>query len=126
MEAMSRSIPDQDIPSRSDNKMTFDTNSLRVLVKRAGELRDSLSDVIRRAEQITQSPTVTPRRERQTDSSPAFTRMFDDPGSSQSRRTIRHRGNLSSLLDSPSPKTSSSSSASSSPMTRRLQTMIAS
>ncbi|KAM0464018.1 hypothetical protein ACHAO4_000744 [Trichoderma viride] len=126
MEAMSRSIPDQDTLSRPDNKMTFDTNSLRVLVKRAGELRDSLSDVIRRAEQITQSPAVTPRRERQTDSSPAFTRMFDDPGSSQSRRTIRHRGNLSTLLDSPSPKTSASSSASSSPMTRRLQTMIAS
>ncbi|KAL7895262.1 hypothetical protein HDV63DRAFT_391388 [Trichoderma sp. SZMC 28014] len=92
MEAMSRSIPDQDTP-------------LRVLVKRAGELRDSLSD----------SPTITPRRERQTDSR-----------SSQSRRTIRHRGNLSTLLDSPSPKTSTSSSASSSPMTRRLQTMIAS
>lgn len=125
MEAMSRSISDQDTQSRPDNKMTFDTNSLRVLVKRAGELRDSLSDVIRRAEQITQSPVVTPRRDRETDSSPAFTRMFDDPGSSQSRRTIRHRGNLSSLLDSPSPKTSSSSS-SSSPVTRRLQTMIAS
>ncbi|KAH8125578.1 hypothetical protein LI328DRAFT_155532 [Trichoderma asperelloides] len=127
MEAMSRSISDQDTQSRPDNKMTFDTNSLRVLVKRAGELRDSLSDVIRRAEQITQSPVVTPRRDRQTDSSPAFTRMFDDPGSSQSRRTVRHRGNLSSLLDSPSPKTSSSSSSSSSsPMARRLQTVIAS
>ncbi|KAL7924220.1 hypothetical protein ACQKWADRAFT_287641 [Trichoderma austrokoningii] len=126
MEAMSRSIPDQDAQSRPDNKMTFDTNSLRVLVKRAGELRDSLSDVIRRAEQITQSPTVTPKRERQPDSSPAFTRMFDDPGSSQSRRTVRHRGNLSALLDSPSQKTSASSSASSSPMARRLQTMIAS
>jgi hypothetical protein len=122
MEAMHRSIPDQETQPRPDNKMHFDTNSLRVLVKRAGELRDSLSDVIRRAEQITPSPAETPRRERQSDSSPAFTRMFDDPGSSQSRRTIRHRGNLSTLLDTSSPESSSSSS----PMTRRLQTMIAS
>ncbi|KAL7790428.1 hypothetical protein V8C37DRAFT_179554 [Trichoderma ceciliae] len=121
MEAMHRSIPNQETQPRPDNKMHFDTNSLKVLVKRAGELRDSLSDVIRRAEQITQSPAATPMRERPTDSSPAFTRMFDDPGSSQSRRTVRHRGNLSTLLDTSSPETSSSSS----PMTRRLQTMIA-
>ncbi|RFU78122.1 hypothetical protein TARUN_4113 [Trichoderma arundinaceum] len=122
MEAMHRSIPNHEAQPRPDNKMHFDTNSLRVLVKRAGELRDSLSDVIRRAEQITQSPAGTPRRERQTDSSPAFTRMFDDPGSSQSRRTARHRSNLSTLLDTSSPENSSSSS----PMPRRLQTMIAS
>ncbi|KAL7946524.1 hypothetical protein V8C42DRAFT_352675 [Trichoderma barbatum] len=122
MEAMHRSTPNQETQPRSGTKMHFDTNSLRVLVKRAGELRDSLSDVVRRAEQITQSPAGTPRRERQTDSSPAFTRMFDDPGSSQSRRTIRHRGNLSSLLDTSSPE----NSAPSSPMNRRIQTMIAS
>ncbi|KAL5084492.1 hypothetical protein Trisim1_011671 [Trichoderma cf. simile WF8] len=122
MEAMHRSAPNQETQSRSDTKMHFDTNSLRVLVKRAGELRDSLSDVVRRAEQITQSPAGTPRRERDPDSSPAFTRMFDDPGSSQSRRTIRHRGNLSTLLDSSSPDNSSSSS----PMNRRIQTVIAS
>ncbi|EHK24932.1 uncharacterized protein TRIVIDRAFT_122881, partial [Trichoderma virens Gv29-8] len=119
MEAMHRSAPNQESQPRSDTKMHFDTNSLRVLVKRAGELRDSLSDVVRRAEQITQSPAGTPRRDRQSDSSPAFTRMFDDPGSSQSRRTIRHRGDLSSLLDSSSPENSTSSS----PMNRRIQTV---
>lgn len=122
MEAMHRSNPNRETQPRLDTKMHFDTNSLKVLVKRAGELRDSLSDVVRRAEQITQSPAATPRRDRQADSSPAFTRMFDEPGSSQSRRTVRHRGNLSSLLDTPSPDSSSSSS----PMPRRLQTMIAS
>ncbi|KAL7932706.1 hypothetical protein V8C35DRAFT_70854 [Trichoderma chlorosporum] len=122
MEAMHRSIPNQESEPRSDTKMHFDTNSLRVLVKRAGELRDSLSDVVRRAEQITQSPAGTPRRDRQPDSSPAFTRMFDDPGSSQSHRSIRHRGNLSALLDTSSPENSSSSS----PMNRRIQTVIAS
>ncbi|KAL6882784.1 hypothetical protein HDV57DRAFT_458422 [Trichoderma longibrachiatum] len=122
MEAMHRSTPNHDSQPRSDSKMHFDTNSLRVLVKRAGELRDSLSDVVRRAEQIAQSPAGTPRRERPTDSSPAFTRMFDDPGSSQSRRTVRHRSNLSSLLNASSPDSSSSPS----PMTRGMQTMIAS
>ncbi|KAK1244639.1 hypothetical protein MKX07_003438 [Trichoderma sp. CBMAI-0711] len=122
MEAMHRSTPNHDAQSRPDSKMHFDTNSLRVLVKRAGELRDSLSDVVRRAEQIAQSPAGTPRRERPTDSSPAFTRMFDDPGSSQSRRTARHRSNLSSLLNASSPDGSSSPS----PMTRGMQTMIAS
>ncbi|KAL6866654.1 hypothetical protein J3F83DRAFT_740631 [Trichoderma novae-zelandiae] len=122
MEAMHRCTPNHDTQPRSDSKMQFDTNSLRVLVKRAGELRDSLSDVVRRAEQIAQSPAGTPRRERPSDSSPAFTRMFDDPGSSQSRRSVRHRGNLSALLDASSPDNSSSPS----PMTRRIQTMIAS
>ncbi|TFB01119.1 hypothetical protein CCMA1212_006645 [Trichoderma ghanense] len=122
MEAMHRSTPNHDAQPRSDSKMHFDTNSLKVLVKRAGELRDSLSDVVRRAEQIAQSPAGTPRRERPSDSSPAFTRMFDDPGSSQSRRTVRHRSNLSSLLNASSPDGSPSPS----PMTRSIQTMIAS
>ncbi|PTB64604.1 hypothetical protein BBK36DRAFT_1176789 [Trichoderma citrinoviride] len=122
LEAMHRSSPNHDAQPPSDSKMQFDTNSLRVLVKRAGELRDSLSDVVRRAEHIAQSPAGTPRRERPSDSSPAFMRMFDDPGSSQSRRSVRPRGNLSSLLDASSPDGSSSPS----PMTRRIQTMITS
>ena len=68
------------------NKMHFDTNSLKALVKRAGDLRDLLSDIVRRADQLTQSPARTPRRERHQESSPAFTRVFDDPASSPPRR----------------------------------------
>lgn len=118
LEAMHRSISGPiHTETRPNNKMHFDTNSLRVLVRRAGELRDTLSDIVRRAEQITQSPARTPRHERRLDSSPAFTRVFDDPGSSPQRRPIRSRGNTS-LLDGPSPDNSPSS-----PMARRLQTM---
>lgn len=106
MEAMHRSASD---PIHQDGKMHFDTNSLRALVKRAGDLRDILSDVIRRADQITQSPVRTPRHERQIDSSPAFTRVFDDPGSSPPRRIRRSRANTSIMGDS-SPGNSPSSS----------------
>ncbi|KAK6214410.1 Nitrite reductase [NAD(P)H] [Pestalotiopsis sp. IQ-011] len=42
----------------------FDTSSLRDLVKRAGDLRDSLSDLIRKEDRITSSPIRTPRREK--------------------------------------------------------------
>ncbi|SPQ26942.1 fc20159e-c078-454d-93cb-41657aa462da [Thermothielavioides terrestris] len=71
-------------------KLFFDTNSLHELVKRAGKLRDSLSDAVRRAELLIQSPAGTPRRERHArhqnpDGSPAFTRVFVDPGSSPPR-----------------------------------------
>lgn len=74
-----------------DTKLFFDTNSLQELVKRAGQLRDSLSDAVRKAELITQSPAGTPRRERHSrhqnpDGSPAFTRVFVDPCSSPPRR----------------------------------------
>ncbi|KAF7551203.1 hypothetical protein G7046_g7778 [Stylonectria norvegica] len=106
MEAMQhRSVTDT---VHSDGKVHFDTNSLRALVKRAGDLRDALSDIIRRADQITQSPVRTPRHERQLESSPAFTRVFDDPGSSPPRRVLKSRGN-NSVRDGPSPEASPSS-----------------
>ncbi|GJD00866.1 hypothetical protein ColKHC_09691 [Colletotrichum higginsianum] len=64
-----RSISD----SARDDKVHFGTNSLKALVKRAGDLRDILSEVVRRADQITSSPARTPR---QHSDSPAFTRVF--------------------------------------------------
>jgi hypothetical protein len=78
-------------PKNPNTKLFFDTNSLQELVKRAGQLRDSLSDAVRRAELLTQSPAGTPRRERHSrhqnpDGSPAFTRVFVDPASSPPRR----------------------------------------
>ncbi|KAK4127287.1 hypothetical protein N657DRAFT_653551 [Parathielavia appendiculata] len=74
-----------------NTELFFDTNSLQELVKRAGQLRDSLSDAVRRAELLTQSPAGTPRRERHSrhqnpDGSPAFTRVFVEPASSPPRR----------------------------------------
>ncbi|KAL6404774.1 hypothetical protein AUP68_11605 [Ilyonectria robusta] len=107
MEAMQhRTQPDEVSPN--DGKVHFDTNSLKALVKRAGDLRDCLSDAIRRADQITHSPARTPRHERQLESSPAFTRVFDDPGSSPPRRTVRGRGNIP-LMDGTSTENSPSS-----------------
>ncbi|KAL2162104.1 hypothetical protein VTH06DRAFT_7889 [Thermothelomyces fergusii] len=91
-------------------KVFFDTNSLQELVKRAGQLRDTLSDAVRKAELLTQSPAGTPRRERQSrhqnpDGSPAFTRVFAEPGSSPPRRLPNSRSNPSILsrtsIDSP-------------------------
>ncbi|KAH7161420.1 hypothetical protein EDB81DRAFT_924875 [Dactylonectria macrodidyma] len=106
MEAMQhRTQPEQTSPN--DGKVHFDTNSLKALVKRAGDLRDALSDLIRRADQITQSPARTPRHERQLESSPAFTRVFDDPGSSPPRRAVRSRGN-NSLIEGTSTDNSPS------------------
>ncbi|OAA63842.1 hypothetical protein ISF_04551 [Cordyceps fumosorosea ARSEF 2679] len=109
MEAMqhrsdSDTIPDSGKPSR---KVQFDTNSLRALVKRSGELRDTLSDIIRRTDQLTQSPARPLRhdRDRGPDSSPAFTRVFDDPGSSPPRRVTRSRGNTT-LKQTTSPDSS--------------------
>ncbi|KZL85010.1 hypothetical protein CI238_04121 [Colletotrichum incanum] len=64
-----RSVSD----SARDDKLHFGTNSLKALVKRAGDLRDTLSEVVRRADQITSSPARTPR---QHNDSPAFTRVF--------------------------------------------------
>ncbi|KAL2692193.1 hypothetical protein Neosp_002599 [[Neocosmospora] mangrovei] len=101
--AMQHRVTDQ---APNDGKVHFDTNSLKALVKRAGDLRDSLSDIIRRADQITQSPVKTPRHERH-DSSPAFTRVFDDPNSSPQRRGIRSRGNNSLMETSPENSPSS-------------------
>jgi hypothetical protein len=97
-------------PKTPDAKLFFDTNSLQELVKRAGQLRDSLSDAVRRAELLTQSPAGTPRRERHSrhqnpDGSPAFTRVFVDPGSSPPRRLPTSRSTPSILsrtsVDSP-------------------------
>jgi hypothetical protein len=90
----------------STNRMHFDTNSLKALVRRAGELRDILSDLIRKADQLTQSPIRTPRHERRLDSSPAFTRVFDDPGSSPARRPVKSRGNTNTIIERPSPENS--------------------
>ncbi|CAJ0548993.1 Ff.00g026060.m01.CDS01 [Fusarium sp. VM40] len=103
--AMQHRVPDQ---TPDNGKVHFDTNSLKALVKRAGDLRDLLSDIVRQADQITQSPMRTPRNERQHDSSPAFTRVFDDPGSSPPRRVVRSRGN-NSLREAASSDNSPSS-----------------
>ncbi|KAF9876026.1 hypothetical protein CkaCkLH20_06472 [Colletotrichum karsti] len=59
--------------SARDDKLHFGTNSLKALVKRAGDLRDILSEVVRRADQLTSSPARTPRPH---NDSPAFTRVF--------------------------------------------------
>jgi hypothetical protein len=92
----------------SQAKLFFDTNSLQELVKRAGHLRDSLSDVVRRAELLTQSPAGTPRREKPSrlpDGSPAFTRVFTDPASGSPKRLPKSHSNNSVLsrtsVDSP-------------------------
>jgi len=92
----------------SQSKLFFDTNSLQELVKKAGQLRDSLSDVVRRAELLTQSPAGTPRRERLPrlgDGSPAFTRVFTDPASSPPKRLPKSHSNNSVMsrtsVDSP-------------------------
>ncbi|CAG7564840.1 unnamed protein product [Fusarium equiseti] len=103
--AMQHRAPEQ-VPDKG--KVHFDTNSLKALVKRAGDLRDTLSDIIRQADQITESPMRTPRNTRQQDSSPAFTRVFDDPGSSPPRRAARNRGN-NSLIEAASSENSPSS-----------------
>ncbi|KAL1867163.1 hypothetical protein VTK73DRAFT_4296 [Phialemonium thermophilum] len=95
MEAMQQQRSTSDSSRRrppvkpSQSKLFFDTNSLQELVKKASQLRDSLSDVVRRAEFLTQSPQGTPRRERVhrlSDGSPAFTRVFTDPASSPPMR----------------------------------------
>lgn len=84
----------------SSDRLNFDTNSLKELVKRASDLRDALSDLVRRADHITQSPARTPRRDRgakNEDGSPAFTRVFDEPASSPSRRLPQSRSSNSVL-----------------------------
>lgn len=94
MEAMQQQRAAEPVRRRSpvkpsQSKLFFDTNSLQELVKRASQLRDSLSDVVRRAEVLTQSPAGTPRRERHSrlaDGSPAFTRVFTEPPASPPNR----------------------------------------
>ncbi|PFH62388.1 hypothetical protein XA68_13827 [Ophiocordyceps unilateralis] len=104
--------PARPAPRCNDNctsRVQFDTNNLKELVKRAGELRDALSDMIRKADWMTQSPAATARHECRLDSSPAFTRMFDDPCSSPPRRTTRSRGSNSLMEGAASPDKSPSS-----------------
>lgn len=85
-------------------KVQFDTNSLKALVRRSSELRDILSDSVRKVDQLTESPIRPSRYERGLDSSPAFTRVFDDPGSSPPRRPARSRGNT--LMENSSTESS--------------------
>lgn len=75
-------------------KLNFDTNSLKELVKRASDLRDGLSDLVRKADHLTQSPVRTPKHTR-ADGSPAFTRVFDEPTSSPTRRLPNSHSNNS-------------------------------
>ncbi|TRX92353.1 hypothetical protein FHL15_006739 [Xylaria flabelliformis] len=105
-----------DIDEHPNGKMNFDTNSLKELVKRAGDLRDSLSELVRREDHITQSPGRTPKHMR-PDGSPAFTRVFDEPTSSPTRRLSHHN---KPALNSTSVGTSPSNGIS-----RRMQMMIA-
>ncbi|KAI0483669.1 hypothetical protein F4859DRAFT_473740 [Xylaria cf. heliscus] len=105
-----------DSDARSNGKMNFDTNSLKELVKRAGDLRDKLSELVRREDHITQSPGRTPKHMR-SDGSPAFTRVFDEPTSSPTRRVSHHN---KPALNGTSVGTSPSNG-----MSRRMQMMIA-
>jgi hypothetical protein len=105
---------DDDLDEQSNSKLNFDTNSLKELVKRAGDLRDSLSELVRREDHITQSPARTPRRTR-ADGSPAFTRVFDEPTSSPTRRL---HNNKKPVLSSASVGASPSDG-----MSRRMQLM---
>jgi len=104
---------DIDSEERSNGKLNFDTNSLKELVKRAGDLRDSLSELVRREDHITQSPVRTPKHTR-ADGSPAFTRVFDDPSTSPTRRLANHN---KPALNSTSPSNG---------ISRRMQMMTVS
>lgn len=109
---------DDDDNEHYKKKMNFDTNSLKELVKRAGDLRDSLSELVRREDHITQSPVRTPKRTR-PDGSPAFTRVFDDPSSSPTRR-------LSHVHNKPALTSTSVTTSPSNGISRRMQMMIVS
>ncbi|KAK2004954.1 hypothetical protein LX36DRAFT_140400 [Colletotrichum falcatum] len=100
-----RSVSD----SASDDKLHFGTNSLKALVKRAGDLRDTLSEVVRRADQITSSPARTPR---QHNDSPAFTRVFTPdhtPSPSSPPKKLPHSRSTNSGLGRASVDASPSS-----------------
>lgn len=109
---------DDDDNEHYTKKMNFDTNSLKELVKRAGDLRDRLSELVRREDHITQSPARTPKRTR-PDGSPAFTRVFDEPMSSPTRR-------LSHVHTKPALTSTSVSTSPSNGISRRMQMMIVS
>ncbi|KAF2963686.1 hypothetical protein GQX73_g9892 [Xylaria multiplex] len=107
---------DYNVNENSNGKMNFDTNSLKELVKRAGDLRDSLSELVRREDHLTQSPIRTPKRTR-PDGSPAFTRVFDEPTSSPTRR-ISHNHNNKPVNGTPVATSPSNG------ISRRMQMMI--
>ncbi|KAK3995890.1 hypothetical protein QBC44DRAFT_15404 [Cladorrhinum sp. PSN332] len=129
-----------------DTKLFFDTNSLQELVKRAGHLRDSLSDAVRRAELLTQSPAGTPRRghhhhhnhsrshsrHNNLDGSPAFTRVFTDPATSsagstpppQQRRLPKSHSTNSVLSSGAVSRGSADSSAGAAGVSTRMQQMM--
>ncbi|KAF6824691.1 hypothetical protein CPLU01_10716 [Colletotrichum plurivorum] len=84
--------------SARDDKLHFGTNSLKALVKRAGDLRDALSEAIRRADQLTSSPARTPR---QHQDSPAFTRVFTPdhtPSPSGPAKKLPHSRSTNSVI----------------------------
>ncbi|KAH9907370.1 hypothetical protein F4778DRAFT_535518 [Xylariomycetidae sp. FL2044] len=110
---------DNDEDEPSNVKLNFDTNSLKELVKRASDLRDGLSDLVRRADHITQSPARTPKHTR-ADGSPAFTRVFDEPSSSPTRR-VPHSRSSNSVLSSQSVGASPSNG-----LSQRMQMMTVS
>ena len=101
---------------RPDGKVHFGSNSLKALVKRAGDLRDALDGLVRAVDPgyvslnggggggsgLGQSPRGT--RRAANDGTPAFTRVFATPPPSPSRRLAQGSGMLgrSSLEASPS------------------------
>ncbi|KAL7622358.1 hypothetical protein AAE478_007862 [Parahypoxylon ruwenzoriense] len=103
----------------SAGKVNFDTNSLKELVKRASDLRDGLSDLVRKADHITQSPARSPKHTR-PDGSPAFTRVFDEPTSSPTRR-VPHSHSSNSMLSNGSVGASPSNG-----LSQRMQMMTVS
>lgn len=103
MDAMQQRSVSTPVHGQANSKVHFDTTSLKALVKRAGDLRDVLSDLVRKADPIGASPARTPRH----DGSPAFTRVFNEPPSSPSRRLPHSRSN-NSVLSRTSMDTSSS------------------
>ncbi|KAH7040302.1 uncharacterized protein B0I36DRAFT_344068 [Microdochium trichocladiopsis] len=104
-------VPDAQVGADSElsSRLNFDTNSLKDLVKRASELRDALSDLVRAADCIAPSPARTPRRSDRPDGSPAFTRVFDEPNPSPSRRPPLPHASTTSSFNSSSLSTSPTS-----------------
>lgn len=107
----------------TDEKVHFGTNNLKALVKRAGDLRDTLSDIIRRADQITQSPARTPRRHDREKGSPAFTRVFtpEPPSSSSPPKRVPHSRSANAGFSRGSHEASPSSG-----LSQRMQMMTVS
>lgn len=117
MDAMQQRSVSTPVRGQANNKVHFDTGSLKALVKRAGDLRDMLSELVRRADPIAPSPARTPRH----DGSPAFTRVFNEPPSSPSRRLPHSRSNNSVLS-----RTSMDTSSSTTMGPKRMQVMTVS